>query len=295
MRINLKKCALCGSDDKLELSHIVPKMVVRALKKSSVGAIRSTENPDQTVQDSEKHYMLCGKCEDLFSEHEKYFSDIMFQPYLKHEKTQYAYDERLFFFLTSLSWRSLYLDLLDFVENSVVGIDALETLIEAEGQMRDFLLKKRADLDGIEHHIFFFDVIESVSGNYPGDGLRPHATIHRGITSYTFCNESEGTYVTLSNLMGLMVITLYKKGKNECWENTQIVNGIGIIEAKNQHMTSIVANEMMHIMKMTQNAADSMSEKQQEKAKERLEKVGSDIKNKAVYQDWMADSQIEKA
>lgn len=294
MEINLKNCALCGNNEKLELSHIIPKMVVRALKKSSVGAIRSTENPDQTVQDSEKHYMLCGKCEDLFSEYEKYFSDVMFQPYLKHEKDRYDYDERLYYFLTSLSWRSLYLDLIDFVENNVVGIDALETLIEAEGQMRDLLLKKRTDLDGIEHHIFFFDVIESVSGNYPDDGLRPHVTFHRGITSYTFCNEPEETYVTLSNLMGLMVITLYKKGKNEYWENTQIINGTGTIEAKNQHMTSIVANEMLHIMKMAQNASEAMSEKQQKKAKERLEMAGSDLKNKAVYRDWIDDSKIKK-
>lgn len=63
----LKKCALCGSEAELELSHIVPKMAVRTLKKTSVGNIRSSENPNMVVQDSEKHYMLCGNCEDLFS------------------------------------------------------------------------------------------------------------------------------------------------------------------------------------------------------------------------------------
>ena len=63
---NLTKCALCGNEAELELSHTVPKMAVRTLKKTAIGNIRSTENPNKTIQDSEKLYMLCGDCEDLF-------------------------------------------------------------------------------------------------------------------------------------------------------------------------------------------------------------------------------------
>ena len=44
-------CALCRKEADLELSHIVPKMVVRELKKTSVGQLRSTENPNGTMQD----------------------------------------------------------------------------------------------------------------------------------------------------------------------------------------------------------------------------------------------------
>lgn len=55
---NLTKCALCGNETKLELSHIVPKMAMRTLKKNAAGSIRSAENPNKTVQDSEKLYML---------------------------------------------------------------------------------------------------------------------------------------------------------------------------------------------------------------------------------------------
>ncbi len=66
------------------------------------------------------------------------------------------YDENLAYFITSVNWRSLYLDILDFVENSVVGIDALECLIESEKIMNEFLRGKRNDLGKIENHIFFF-------------------------------------------------------------------------------------------------------------------------------------------
>lgn len=49
---NLTKCALCGNETELELSHTVPKMAIRTLKKTAIGNIRSTENPNKTIQDT---------------------------------------------------------------------------------------------------------------------------------------------------------------------------------------------------------------------------------------------------
>ena len=54
------KCALCWNETVLELSHIVPKLVIRELKKTSVGAIRNTANPNGTVQDGEKITCFVG-------------------------------------------------------------------------------------------------------------------------------------------------------------------------------------------------------------------------------------------
>ncbi len=64
-------------------------------------------------------YMLCGNCEDLFSEKETWFANKVFHPYLKKEKTIFEYDKNLAYFITSVNWRSLYLDILDFVEHVV--------------------------------------------------------------------------------------------------------------------------------------------------------------------------------
>lgn len=292
----LKKCALCGAETELELSHIVPKMAVRTLKKTSIGNIRNTDNPNMVVQDSEKHYMLCGKCEDLFSENETYFANIVFHPYLKKEKVKFDYDDRLFYFLTSVSWRSLYLDLLDFVKNHVVGIDALEYLISSEKIMREYLLHQRADIDGIENHIFFFDDIREISRRGDADisQLRPHATFHRGITSYTFCYEQEGTYGTITNMMGIVIFTLYHLGKDEKWENTKIKNGSGNIEAKDQRITSVVSNEFTHIMKTAQAASETMNESQQQKIQERIKNAGESVKDSPVFNDWLNDERISK-
>lgn len=291
----LCKCALCSSETDLELSHIVPKMAVRTLKKTAVGNIRTTENPNIVIQDSEKHYMLCGQCEDLFSEYETYFSKIVFHPYLKKEVSRFAYDERLFYFIISVSWRSLYLDLLDFVENHVVGIEALECLIDSEKTMREYLLHNRNDTGSIENHIFFFDDVAGITGSVEGVNiadLRPNTTFHRGISSYTFCYEHEKTYGTITNMLGIILLTFYHLGVEEKWENTAITNGVGFIEAKDQRIQSVVGNEFTHIMITAQRAADNMSQVQRDKIVERLKKAGDDVKASAVYQDWMNDQSI---
>ena len=289
-----KKCALCGAEADLELSHIVPKMVMRTLKKTAAGNIRNSENPNIPAQDSEKHYMLCGNCEDLFSEKETYFANTLFHPYIKKEKTKFDYDGRLFYFLTSLSWRSLYLDLIDFTENYVVGIDALEHLISCEKIMRDYLCSGRGDIGAIEHHIFFFDEIREITGNTEMAELRPHVTFHRGINSYTFCFEDDGTYGTITNMMGIVVITLYQKGCKEKWERTQILNGISNIEAKDQHITSVVGNEFTNILKTAQAASDSMSEKQKEKIVASLKVKDDKIKNYPIFRDWLSDRDLHE-
>ncbi|MPM67090.1 hypothetical protein SDC9_114007 [bioreactor metagenome] len=290
----LKKCALCGTETNLELSHIVPKMVMRTLKKTAISNIRNSESPNIPAQDSEKHYMLCGNCEDLFSEKETYFANNLLHPYLKKEKTKFDYDSKLFYFQTSLSWRSLYLDLLDFTENHVVGIDALEHLIACEKLMKDYLLNSRNNIEDIEHHIFFFDEIRKITGNTDMAELRPHVIFHRGINSYTFCCEDEGTYGTITNMLGIVLITLYKKGSRENWERTRILNGDGCIEAKDQQITSVVGNEFMNILKIAQSTSNSISDKQMGKIVANVENKADKIKDYSVFQDWLSDRELYK-
>lgn len=194
----------------------------------------------------------------------------------------------------SVNWRSLYLDILDFVENSVVGIDALECLIESEKIMNEFLRGKRNDLGKIENHIFFFDDIKELSvGASNFADLKPHATFHRGIGSYTFCYEDEKTYGTLTNMMGVILVTLYHKGQREVWNNTEILNGVGRIEAKDQQIQSVFGNELIHIMETAKKASEAMSVAQQKKAEDRIKAAGEDVKNYSVFQDWMNDMDLK--
>src|SRR5699024_87427 len=135
-------------------------------------------------------------------------------------------------------------------------------------------------LGNIENHIFFFDDIKELSAGASNVAdLRPHATFHRGIGSYTFCYENEKTYGTLTNMLGVILITLYHKGQREVWNNTEIVNGVGRIEAKNQQIQSVFGNELIHIMETAKKASEAMSVAQQKKVEDRINAAGQDVKN----------------
>lgn len=283
------ECALCCEKADLKLSHIIPSFVLRYLKETSAGLIRPAANPNAVVQDGEKHYMLCDNCEKLFSTYEKEFANNIFHAYFKNNHRRFKYDTRLHYFLTSVSWRHLYLDLLDFVENQVVGIDALECLIASEQVMRDYLLKKRNDIGNIEHHIFFFEDIESATDELKK--LHPHVSVHRSVGGYTAANEKTKTYFTFTNMMGILVFTLYSKGKDEIWQNTQIFNGINVIEAKNQHIESVCANEIKELMRSSKRSKEQLSETQQRKTIERLKKV-SNIHNYPIFDDFKKDKDL---
>lgn len=283
-------CALCRQPKKLELSHIVPKFVIRYLKKTSIGAIRNMENPDRVIQDGEKHYLLCGDCEDLFSTYETKFANTFFYPYMKDNVKEFNYDSDVYYFLTSVSWRSLYLDILDFVEHSQeVGIDTetLDCLISREQAMREYLLKKQNIVAGIEHHIFFFEDIKNITNTLID--MRPHTTMHRGITSYTFFNKELKTHATLTNMMGIVLFTLYSKGKEEKWINTQIINGTGMIKADNQIIESVCINELIEVLNNVKKAGTEISETQREVINKRLTDRIEDFKKSKTFEDLKRD------
>ena len=286
----LQACALCHNNDKLELSHIIPKFAIRYLKETSIGQLRSIDNPNSTIQDGEKRYLLCGECEDRFSEYEKKFPDNIFHPYFKQKRRAFYYDQWLHYFITSVCWRHLYLDLPDFVQNGVIGLDALECLIGSEQIMRDYLLRKRAEIGNIEHHIFFFEDIDSISDELKG--FQPHVSIHRSICGYTVANEENKTYFTFTNMMGILLFTLYHKGKDEIWENTQIINGVGSIEAKDQRITSVCMQEITRIMENTEHSQKQLSDRQQEKIKQRLQKASSQIEQYPIWDDFKKDREL---
>lgn len=268
----IKPCALCRETRELEKSHIIPKFVFRHLRKTAHGAIRSTENPNMVIQDSEKYFLLCGECEDLFSSKETKFANKMFYPYQKNNAKKFEYDEDLYYFIISVSWRSLYLDIIDFVENSdEIGInsDTLNCFIEKEKAMRMYLLGDIETVEGVENHIFFFDDIKEFN-NRP-ENAKPHSTFQRGEISYTFFSETEGTLATLTNMMGIVLFTLYKKGSSEIWVNTEIINGNGEIVAEKQGVQSVCSNELIDIMS---RAKSSLNQKQSAKV---IRKITDDL------------------
>ena len=276
---------LCG----VALSHIIPHFVGRKLIKTSPGNIRITNEPNKVVQDIEKHFLLCHDCEELFSAKERWFANTIFNPYQEHKKTVFNYDKNLTYFIISLSWKSPYRDLEEFSCDKEFSKEILMILFRAEQTMRDYLLGKRKDIDTIENHILFFDRIK-----YTQDldaSQHPSIVMHRSTSSYTVYNGK--TSFTISNLMGILIVTFFSMDTNECWSNTKIEIETGTIEAKNQKIVSVVGQEIQHWMNQTKEAQKNISETQQKKILEKIQALGDDIKNYPIFQDWMDDAALK--
>lgn len=287
-KTQIGQCALCRQNKKLKLSHIVPNFVGRRLKNTSPGSIRVTNEPNKVAQDIEKHFMLCHDCEELFSARERWFANIFFNPYQDINETIYDYNENLTYFIVSLSWRSLYLDLTEYVMDTDFDQDILMTLFRAEEIMHDYLMGKRADIGFIENHIFFLDRIQSISNM--DASKNPSLAMHRSISSYTAYNGA--TSFTISNLMGILIVTFYSMHSKEKWINTKINLGIGRIEARNQNITSVVGKEIQHWMNQSEEAKNNLSPIQKKKIEEKFKNIGEDIKKYPIYQDFEDDKNL---
>lgn len=179
---------------------------------------------------------------------------------------------------------------MNYVQEGNVKIEKLQIMIAAEKKMRRFLLGEDENLGDIENHIFYFERVESVNDNM--FLLNPNTTIHRSVVSYT--NYTEDTVFTVSNLMGIIIVTLYEKGCQEEWEGTKIDRNRGKIVAANQYVKSVVCGEFQYWMEETANQMAKMSEIQKDKIVQKMKEIGEDIKNYDIYQDFLDDRNIKK-
>ncbi|WP_213996135.1 hypothetical protein [Tepidanaerobacter syntrophicus] len=290
MREMIGKCALCYRERELQLSHIIPKFVIRYLKKTSVGNIRRTDNPNKVVQDGEKRYLLCKECEERFNSAETLFANKVFYPYLKENKEEFEYDKWLHYFITSVNWRNLYLDIIDFVKAGDIEIDDLQVLIDSEKIMRDYLMKKRNDIGNIKNHIFFFGDIKEAYKEFKEQN--PHVAFSRSEGGYTFYSSKRKTYMSISNLMGIILITIYRMHREEYWENTEIFNCRGIIRAKNQYIKSIVGQEFFEWIKEMNESQLKLNLHQKEKIAKNIIENKEEFINSKMFKQMMKDRKL---
>lgn len=95
-------------------------------------------------------------------------------------------------------------------------------------------------------------------------------------------------------MMGIIVVTFIKRGEYEIWENTKIVNGTGLIEAKEQKVKSIMGQEITRMLEYSCEMQSSVSEKQQQAILQRIKAHGTGIQNFPVYQDWLDDRSLKQ-
>lgn len=116
--------------------------------------------------------------------------------------------------------------------------------------------------------------------------------MHRGIFSYTSCFEKEGTYFTITNMMGIIVVTLYKKNQEEQWVNTKIDIGKGNIKSNNQKVHSVVGNELQYIAEQIEKQVRKLDYKQKDIIIKKTTSIGKNIKKYDIFNDMLDDMNL---
>lgn len=100
-------CALCCSDSKRQLSHLIPKFVFQhASVRSPTGYLRTNFDPNRRKQDGPKEYLLCKVCERRLGEWERQFAPLFKRHHTEPGQT-FDYTREQALCALSIAWRVL--------------------------------------------------------------------------------------------------------------------------------------------------------------------------------------------
>lgn len=253
--MDIQNCRLCGLYSTIKNSHIIPALVARKLKKDSItGFLRSTKTPNKREEDTDKHPLLCKACEQRFSNSEDKFNRI-FLKFRDLNEIDFAYGEWLHYFITSVTWRTLVMDI-EKPDN--IPPQILAELKVAESTMRKYLLGENPLGDSIDNHAFFF-VPNSESKSQALLSLIP--IIRMGAGGYALWID--GFSAVRLNLAGFLCVTHIQRNLNDVWINTRVLPNGGKFKHP-QKIESWILNDLLEHTRETLESGNNLSEKQRE-------------------------------
>lgn len=288
------KCALCGKEADLEKSHIIPKFIPkRIVKKSATGFMRNIFNPQKRIQDGSKQYLLCGDCEDRFNKYETIFASEVFNLYKNGKLEDFKYEKWLSKFIISVNWRTLYLELIEYLKEQNIEIDELERFIECEGILREFLLDKRKDIEKIDIDMFIFNDVESASQEIID--CKPHSFFYESFFDYTVVIPTNGDRYMgiIANLSGLIIYTtLYSPQKHKS-KNTNVEIHGGNFKVSNQSSENPILGDVFKYMLQSRKTQEELSKEEQKKIIKSIHKNYEKSIKSESYKNYEKDNDIK--
>lgn len=259
--VKLQPCGLCKKEAELQLSHRMPKAVGNIIKKRSFSKkIRSVHNPEQSVQDLDKDYFLCEECEGRFSTKENLFMQKVLQPFRNSRSKEVEYDSWLNYFITSVSWRTIYDDAQDKKVTLGNGFSESQFQIiqSSEKAMREFLLNQSSSMKNIENHLIFLDETLSL-GN--GHSIQ-YSQYCNAAFGYLKGNLKSNALYILHNLAGVLILTIIKKSRSDKYRNTYVKSNGGTF-SKPQRVNSIDLEKelLIYLPQQFEKARNNLSSK----------------------------------
>lgn len=264
-------CKLCHSAPAIENSHVIPAFVFRAIKGDSfTGFFRNPNDPNVRRQDGDKVPLLCTGCEGRFSTAEREFAAKVFEPFHTRDQDAFDYGEWMQYFLTSLAWRTLVLDLPGITLDASVAKAVVENLRRTEEKAREYLLGANHFAPLFRHHLIVFTKADSCSPDMAA--LGPNVMFRRSAFGYTLFDKVRGYAAVVHNLAGLICVLIIKGNPQDKWEGTKISPSTGTMKPPHNVSSWIMGDVLEMLQDAKKSQAEKLSDRQQDKIVEAVKK-----------------------
>ena len=260
------QCRLCLLHPAIENSHILPRFVYRAIKSDSpTGFFRNPYSPNCRVQDGDKVRLLCTQCEQRFGSAEREFATHAFSAFHETDRDEFAYGPWLHYFMTSLAWRTLILDLPGLEADAANPRPDVMCLTTAADTMRHCLLGASNAGGLLRSHAFVFTKAHSGTAQLMAAG--PNVKIRRSVFGYSVLDRAHGYSGVVHNLAGFMCFLIVKGNPRDTWHQTKVDPAGGELKQP-QRVHSWLIAEVLNTVVESSRAYGTMSDSQREKVNE---------------------------
>lgn len=256
-------CRLCALHPAIKKSHVTSAFVYRAIKSNSpTGFFRNPNNPNQRLQDGDKFPLLCLNCEQRFGDAEEHFATKVFSAFHATDQDHFTYGPWLHYFMTSLAWRTLILDL-PGLESDVANPRAtVAELAAAADTMRQYLLGANNLAECLQNHALVWTNGHSRSAVLAAAG--PNVVIRRSAFGYSILHRLHGYSGILHNLAGFMCFFIVKGNPRDTWNGTKVNPSGGEIKQP-QRVSSWLMGELLSCIVESARKQAAMSKVQRQK------------------------------
>jgi len=263
-----ESCRLCGLYPSIENSHVTSGFVFRAIKADSpTGFFRNPNNPNRRLQDGDKFRLLCSQCEQRFSDSEREFSAKVFAAFHANDQDRFTYGPWLHYFMTSLAWRTLILDLPGLEADAANPRSAVAELAAAAETMRQYLLGASNLAGSLRNHAVAWTKGHSACAPLAAAG--PNVMIRRSVFGYSVLHRLHGHSGILHNLAGFMCFLIVKGNPRDTWNGTK-VNPLGGEIKQPQRVSSWLMGELLSCLVECAEKLTAMSDVQGKKVAEAM-------------------------
>ncbi len=284
-------CRLCGKNEHLQKSHIIPNFVITHQRKTSpTGFFRSGVAVNHRTQDGEKMKLLCRSCEELFSQWETSFAQHIYHPCNKGTQNL-PYDSWMLKFAVSVSWRSLMWYMDSSSKNVTYTPEADALITDALNTWKQFLLGEIQTPLVYEQHMLILDPIKSTAHI---DDLPP--IFNRFLVRGTFTNlatfEEEPQFIFTK--MGRVVLLGFIGNKHPAryqWDGTKLYATKGCVRV-NPPVPRAFINYLIKNAKHLQSGYDKLSPKQQKLIGESFDKNLDRVAESEYFEVWKKDVEM---